>query len=256
MNLSRLVRRAIEGWLPFGQCHCVLCNHDVWGFLPYGGGSKATPALMRELDVVGSDVDHFGCPRCTAHDRERHLFMYLEASGMLAQIRGKLVVHFAPETHLSECIIAAGPRQYVRCDLYPTSPEVESADLLALRFESESVDLLIANHVLEHVADDGKALSEIRRVLKMGGYAILQTPYSARLHRTWEDPGIASTQARLQAYGQEDHVRLYGRDILERIGSFGLQSKTQCHDDLLRGTDVRKFGVNPKEPFFLFQRAD
>lgn len=255
MNLIRLAHRILAGWIPFGPQHCVLCGHDVWYFLPYKGGTKTAPALDRVLDGVGSDIDNFGCPRCCAHDRERHLFMYLDASGLLSDMHGKAVAHFAPEKHLSRRIAEADPARYVRCDLYPTSPEIQRIDMLSMEFESESFDLLIANHVLEHVADDRQALSEIRRVLKVGGYAILQTPYSRKLHQTWEDAGISDDSARLQAYGQADHVRRYGRDIFDRFILAGFNSCVRQHRELLADVDPVKFGVNREEPFFLFQRS-
>ena len=110
--------------------------------------------------------------------------------------------------------------------------------------------------MLEHVDDDLLALSELRRVLKVGGYAILQTPFSNKLTRTFSDPGIDSNYARFQAYGQEDHVRLYGRDIIARIESAGLKSRVATHDEVLADIDPLKFGVNDKEPFLLFERAD
>ncbi|MGA9854230.1 MAG: methyltransferase domain-containing protein [Gammaproteobacteria bacterium] len=213
------------------------------------------PALVRELQLVGSDVDHFGCPRCGAHDRERHIFMYLESSGLLSEMRGKSILHFAPEKCLSTRIAASEPERYVRCDLYPTSPDIQRIDMLAMEFGTGSFDILIANHVLEHVADDRRALAEIYRVLKAGGYAILQTPYSRKLHHTWEDPGIADEAARLQAYGQADHVRLYGMDIFERFASAGFNSCVRQHTELLSDTDADKFGINNQEPFFLFQRT-
>jgi hypothetical protein len=75
------------------------------------------------------------------------------------------------------------------------------------------------------------------------------------LHHTWEDEGITDAAARLQAFGQEDHVRLYGRDIFERIGSAGLEPRVATHAELLPQVDPRKFGVNALEPFFLFRRA-
>jgi SAM-dependent methyltransferase len=256
MHPVKLVRYAIAGWLPFGSRHCVLCDHDVWRFMPYGRGSRAIPGLMLALDIVGSDVDHFECPHCGAHDRERHLLMYLQASGLLAQMNGKAVLHFAPEKRLSRRIVAAAPARHVRCDLYPQQPDMLRVDMLAMQFESASFDFLIANHVLEHVADDRQALQEIRRVLKPGGYAILQTPYSRKLHRTWQDDGIDDDAARLQAYGQADHVRLFGRDIFDRFASTGLVSRVQPHAELLPGVDACKTGVNPAEPFFLFQRMD
>jgi SAM-dependent methyltransferase len=210
-------------------------------------------SFTRVLDVVGSDVDHFECPRCGSHDRERHLLMYLEASGLLSGMKGKAVLHFAPEKRLSEVIAAAGAVRYLRCDLYPRHPGVQRIDMLNMELESHSFDLLIANHVMEHVADDRQALAEICRVLKRGGYAILQTPYSNKLHQTWQDDGIANENDRLVAYGQEDHVRLYGRDIFDRFEAFGLISRVTGHFELLPNTDARKLGVNTTEPFMLFQ---
>ena len=254
MNPLRLAQRIITGWLPFGSKHCVLCRHDVWGFLPYKGGYNALPALVQVLDMVGSDVDNFSCPRCGAHDRERHLLLYMTSSGLLSALRGKSIVHFAPEKRLSYEITTADPGSYIRCDLYPESPDIEKVDILSMHFESQSFDILIANHVLEHVADDRKALSEIRRVLKVGGYAILQTPYARKLHATWQDAGIVEDASRLQAYGQADHVRLYGRDIFDRITSAGLRSCVAFHADLLGQVDASIHGVNPEEPFFLFQK--
>jgi predicted SAM-dependent methyltransferase len=254
VNLIKLAKYAIAGWLPFGQHHCVVCGHDVWRFMPYGNGWSGLPALMSALDVVGSDPENFECPRCGAHDRERHLLMYLEATGLLATMQGKSILHFAPEKRLVSRIQAVRPGQHVRCDLYPQSPDVVRVDMLAMQFETGSFDMLIANHVLEHVADEIQALREIRRVLKVGGYAILQTPYSRKLHGTWQDAGIADGEARLQAYGQADHVRLYGRDIFDRFASVGFVSRVQEHAELLATVDPRRYGVNPNEPFMLFER--
>lgn len=234
--------------------HCILCDRRVGRFLPYRGGSGESPRLMRALDVVGSDIDNFECPRCGGHDRERHLLMYLQASGLMAALPTMRVLHFAPERHLSRRLAASAPMAYTKCDLYPASPEIERVDIRAMPFADCAFDLVIANHVLEHVEDDGRALAEIHRVIKPDGAAILQTPYSAMLHRTWSDPGMTADEARRQAYGQEDHVRLYGRDIFERFSSSGLRACISTHDALLADRDARMLGVNPREPFFLFRR--
>lgn len=256
MNLVKLAKYALAGWLPGGRCYCVMCGHQVWRFMPYMRGSAGVPKLMYAVDMIGSDPDRFECPRCGAHDRERHMLMYLENTGMLAGMSGKSVLHFAPEKRLARRIRANSPARYVPCDLYPTTPEIERVDMLEMQFEDQSFDLVIANHVLEHVNDELKALSEIRRVLKPGGYAILQTPYSAKLHHTWEDPGIDDDAARLQAYGQIDHVRLFGRDIFARFASTGLASCVRQHHELLPDVNAAVFGVNPREPLFLFRRPD
>jgi Methylase involved in ubiquinone/menaquinone biosynthesis len=211
---------------------------------------------MQALDAVGSDTANFECPRCGAHDRERHLLLYMQAIGLLGGMRGKDILHFAPELRLSRHFANSRPSRYVRCDLYPKSPEVQRVDLLDIPFEAAEFDAVIANHVLEHVTDDQKALSEILRVLRPGGWAILQTPFSSKLHRTWSDPGIDNGAARLQAFGQKDHVRLYGRDVFERIASSGLLPDIRPHVEVLPGCDPGIVGVNPDEPLFLFWRKN
>lgn len=211
---------------------------------------------MVALDTVGSNVENFGCPNCNCHDRERHLLLYLKARGLFDRFRGADILHFAPENRLSGLIAATEPRRYVRGDLYPTSEEIEEIDMLAIDKPTASFDFVIANHVLEHVDDDLLALSELRRVLRIGGFAILQTPFSSKLTRSFSDPGIDNNFARYQAYGQEDHVRLYGSDIFTRFESAGFKSHVVTHDEQLAGIDPLECGVNEKEPFFLFERVD
>lgn len=250
----KLVSYALAGWTPGGRRQCVLCGHRVWRFMPYRRGSRGVAPLMHALEVVGSDVDHHECPRCGAHDRERHLLMYMKASGLMRGLEGLRILHFAPEKRLGRQIAAQRPAMYERCDLYPASADVRKVDIQAMPFVDGEFDLLIANHVLEHVDDDLMAVAEITRVLAPGGRAILQTPFSPVLRATWSDVGITGEDARQQAFGQGDHVRLFGRDIFERIASAGLQSCVSHHDELLPGADANVFGVNRSEPFFLFQK--
>lgn len=241
--------------LPMGADKtCCLCGSRVRAFLPYRDGWSGVPALLRELDVVGSDVANFSCPVCDSHDRERHLYHYLQGSGLMEQLSGMRILHFAPERHLSARIAGLNPVEYVKADLYPTNASIMRLDLLDIQLPDARFDLVIANHVLEHVGDDRRAVREIARVLVPGGHAILQTPFARGLRHGFEDEGIVSDGARLQAYGQEDHVRLFGADIFDRFAESGLQPCVQQHRDLLPQVDARLAGVNEKEPFFLFQK--
>lgn len=224
--------------------------------MPYRGGARGVQPLSRALRVIGSDVENFACPRCGAHDRVRHLLLYLRATHLLDDMKDKAVLHFAPERRLAAIIEATKPTTYVKADLFPASQDVMRVDMLAMPFDDQTFDFLIANHVLEHVTDDGKALSEIHRVLRVGGYAILQTPFSPRLTRTWQNEGIDTDDARLVAFGQEDHVRVYGRDIFEHFASAGFRSLVAQHDELLPDIDAARLGVNAREPFFLFRRIE
>ena len=247
---SRIVARTSFG----ARRRCSICERQVQRFLPYRGGWADVPPLIRQLDVVGSDVENFECPVCGCHDRERHLLMYLKASDLLPLMQGARILHFAPEHHLQRFIRAATPVEYVLGDLYPSRPEIQQIDLQAIQYPENHFDFILANHILEHVQDDVRALREIYRVLRINGHAILQTPYSSVLAHAFEDAGIQTEQARLHAYGQEDHRRLYGRNIIEHFENSGLRSLVKTHVQLLPDIDPDQLGINPAEPFFLFKK--
>lgn len=251
-NPAKLAAYVLAGWVPGGKRRCVLCGHAVRRFMPYPNGQRIP--LMDALEGVGSDIEHYECPRCGSNDRERHLWLYMQSAGVVELIPRLRIVHFAPERRISRLIADARPATYVRCDLHAVGPDIHEMDIQAMSFQDGSVDLLIANHVLEHVDDDRKAVQEIHRVLAPAGAAILQTPYSPVLEATWQDDGIRSSQARLQAYGQEDHVRLFGRDIFDRFAASGLVPAVERHDALLPDIDPDLYGVNVAEPFFLFRK--
>lgn len=248
----RLVARILAS-LGSGKL-CYACNKRVGRFLPYRGGWKNVPPLMKVLDVIGSDVENFSCPRCGAHDRERHLLMYFDYAEIWKKIEGVNVLHFAPERILAAKISNARPARYIKADLFPTAADITREDMTKLSFGDRTFDLVIANHILEHVIDDRAAMMEIFRVLKPGGLAVLQTPYSEKLTNTFEDEGICDDQARLQAFGQEDHVRLYGKDLFSKLGSVGFISKVLKHDVALKNYGESFYGVNQREPFICMGR--
>lgn len=264
MNLVRSIRRikhprrALRALASrsffWGSRHCVLCGRKFAAFLPFRRGLRDRAPLMGALNVVGGDVEQCECPWCGSIDRERHLLMYLRESGLLEQVRDSQVLHVAPEKRIQQLVLGLQPAVYCRGDLMH-APTIDTRfDLAALPFASDSFDFVIANHVLEHVDNVEESLSELVRVLKRGGTAVLQTPYSPMLSTTFSDPNITSEAARFHAYGQEDHVRLFGSNIVELFASYGLNSLVQTHAELLEKVDDRREGVNVDEPFFRFQK--
>lgn len=247
LKIMRLEKKHIKKY-------CCICDGSLDKFLPYRGGWREAPPLMSTLEIIGSDLDNFSCPLCGAHDRERHIFLYLNRLRLISKFEGAEILHFAPEKRLTKIIKDKKPLRYVKADLFPTDPDIEKIDMTNISYGSETFDFVIANHVLEHIPDDLKALAELKRVLKSGGIAILQTPFSSILKSTFHDSGIDNDYLRLLIYGQEDHVRLYGLDIFDRFASIGLQADIKSHEATLPDIDPLYYGVNFREPLFLYKK--
>lgn len=112
---------------------------------------------------------------------------------------------------------------YTTADLESPLAEVK-ADICNLPFDNNTFDWVLCNHVLEHIEDDHKAMSELFRVLKPSGKAILQVPLDAQRLKTYEDFNIQDPQERARIFGQYDHVRIYGLDYLDRLQAVGFEA--------------------------------
>lgn len=259
MMIKKLIRMAkqVLRWIrrmynKSGKKHlCYICGQSFRQFLPYRSGEKGVCPFALEMQMIGSDDKNFACPCCGCHDRERHLVMYFDRLDLWAKIRDGDVLHFAPECHLPTRITQHHPASYVKADLTPSSPEVQPIDITQIPFDDNSFDLIICNHVLEHVPDDRRALSELFRVLRPGGWEILQTPYSDLLQNSFCDTALNTDELRRRFYGQEDHVRVYGRDLFQRIEEAGFEVHIKTHVHILTDIDASFWGVNPKENLIL-----
>lgn len=232
---------------------CCLCERAVDHWLPHPEQARRSP-FMTMMDTVGSDLSMFHCPHCRSTDRDRHLWMYMSAAGLPEQLRGASILHLAPEAPLEPRLQALGPARYVRGDLYPCKPGHVKLDAGALPFGEAEFDLVIANHLLEHVADPAQVLAEFRRCLKPGGLLIAQTPFAPHLLHTLELNVPAGPDFARLFYGQEDHVRLFGADITALFNAAGLEGQLLPHEHVLEGMDGAEFGCNVREPFFAFCR--
>lgn len=147
---------------------------------------------------------HEHCPKCNANVRVRLQYLVIEELRKIHQLSNMAVLHFAPEKVL-ETYFRRIFRQYNSADL--ANPRVDyQADLLNLPFGDQSYDFLFASHVLEHIENDQKALSEIRRVLKPGGIAILPVPIVGVKTIEYTEPNPEEC----------GHVRAPGQDYFER----------------------------------------
>jgi predicted SAM-dependent methyltransferase len=176
--------------------------------------------VLKEKRVIGGGLrDNAMCPVCESVDRERLLLIYLQDRTSLFTKPTKLL-HFAPEPQLRATISRHSNVEYVTADL--NRPDVTAkVDVANMQFADNSFDAIICNHVLEHIPDDRRAMSELLRVLKPRGWAVLQVPISEVLPATYEDPSILTEKEREQAFGQYDHVRIYAKDYVDRLESVG-----------------------------------
>lgn len=199
--------------LHFGPRRCEVCGHHVRTRLDSGYGFP----VLEELQVVGGLTRRKDlCPICHSGSRERLIWFYLTRHhpAFAASASSIAVAHFAPEKGLSLELKARFGSNYTAYDLAPHRyrhmTDVQQQNLEKLTLADNSVDLLVANHIMEHVYDLPKALSEVRRVLKTGsGLAIMQVPIALKLAEHRDGGQGMNGQQRIDLFGQDDHVRLF-----------------------------------------------
>lgn len=175
-------------------------------FLPYGYGTQRSNVLS---------------PSTLSLERHRLLWLYLknETDFFTKSIK---VLHFAPEQAFYKKFRKHPNLNYTTTDLNSPLADVK-ADICDLPFKDNSYDVILCNHVLEHIPDDTKAMKELYRILKPGGMAILQIPQDLNRAKTFEDDSITDKKERAKIFGQYDHVRIYGRDYFDKLRSIGFK---------------------------------
>jgi len=183
--------------------HCPICGGAYQNFLPFGVGVRRNAR----------------CPGCGSLERHRFLYLYLQDT--LRWPRRRLrVLHIAPEPCIRAELEPLPNIDYVCIDLFDRRAQMHM-DITRLRLRDASVDGIICSHVLEHVSDDRSAISELFRVLKPGGRALILVPIDMDLAVTDEDPEITLPSERLARFGHPYHVRTCGEDYHQRIHEAG-----------------------------------
>ena len=200
--------------------YCNCCNSDIKHFIP----GNPSPKVIKEKEIIGAGYyEHDVCPVCKSSYRQRSVMVYLHQSGILE--KDIQVLHVAPEPSLHYVFTGRKNITYRCGDIEPEKyryyAKAQYLNLLELAFGDNTFDLIVCNHVLEHIEDDLKAMKELFRVLKPGGTAVLQVPISWKSEKTFEDPSVRNPEERLQLFGQSDHVRIYGKDYIDRLQKAG-----------------------------------
>jgi SAM-dependent methyltransferase len=201
---------------------------------------------MPSIRPVGPNRANARCPNCGARDRQRYLWLYLERKTNLL-VDPLRVLHFAPERIFEEWLGSQPNLDYVSTDLQRARAMVK-ADITDLPFPDDSFDVVLCSHVLEHVAEDRKAMRELYRVLRPGGWALVLVPIDFSRGETFEDPAIVAPADRERAFGQADHVRIYGRDFTTRLEEAGFTVRVEDYIRELGDAEVRRYGLRPRRP--------
>jgi SAM-dependent methyltransferase len=198
-------RRARDKIDPTRYHECPCCGELATSFLPHGVKRR----------------ENARCPNCGSVERHRLQWLYLRDKTDLFTEPHE-VLHFAPESGLQRHLKSLPTIKYHGADLKSVRAE-EHFDICAIPYPADSFDVILCSHVLEHVPDDRRAMSELFRVMKPGSWGLIEVPFDGKLDETQEDPSVTTDEDRIRLYGNKGHLRRYGRDYPDRLRAAGFK---------------------------------
>ena len=229
-RISILVKPLIRLYLKGNEYTDPIDGKSFRKFIPYGYNRVRKNALS---------------PSTYSLERHRILWLYLKNETNVFSKKIKLL-HFAPEAAFHGIFKKSNNISYDTIDLNSPLAKIK-ADICNLPLEDNTYDFILCNHVLEHINDDIKAMSELYRVLKKGGIGIFQIPIDINRDKTYEDSSIKDPKERNKVFGQYDHVRIYGMDYYDRLRSVGFSVEQIKYADNLTKDEIKKYCLNSNE---------
>ncbi|WP_104735596.1 class I SAM-dependent methyltransferase [Hanstruepera ponticola] len=224
IRLSYVVRPVLAFFLKGNTYTDPIDGKSFKTFLPYGYGNQRNNVLS---------------PSTLSLERHRLLWLYLKNETNFFTKNLK-VLHFAPEQAFYKRFRNLKNLDYTTTDLNSPLADVK-ADICNLPFNDKSFDVILCNHVLEHIPDDTKAMQELFRVMKPDGWGIFQIPQDLNREKTFEDNSITDKKERAKIFGQYDHVRIYGRDYFDKLRSIGFQVDEIDYTNNLPTEDIDRY---------------
>ena len=157
------------------------------------------------------------------------------------------MLHIAPERELASYFEKIPNIDYLSGDLDPNKAMVKM-DITDIQYPDESFDVIYCCHVLEHVPEDTKVMTEFYRVLKKGGWALIVVP--VHREKTYEDFSITTPEERQKAFGHCQHVRICGKDYTDRLEQAGFSVTTGYAKDLVEPKQANQLGLDEHPVFF------
>ena len=237
IRISIFLRPVLKIYFKGSKYTDPIDNSKYRKFLPYGYGKNIRKNAL--------------CPGTLSLERHRLLWLFLERNTTFFNDKLK-VLHFAPEQPFYKKFKSIKNWNYITCDLNSPLADIK-ADICKLPFKKFEFDLIICNHVLEHIDNDFKAMEEIYRVLKKNGIGILQVPIDESLSITFEDKTIIDPKIKSELFGQYDHVRKYGKDFYDRLKSVGFKVKKIDVQKNLSEKEIKEYSLPKYEkiPFVI-----
>lgn len=231
-------------FLPEQATELVRAMKSFTRSLPYRGKGRWCPVCERSSRKFRAEGvilrEDSQCYFCKSRERHRLVWLYFNKMTNLFDGTPKLMLHVAPEQCLEDRLKNRLGLDYLTADLMNPHAMVKM-DITAIQYPDEYFDVIYCSHVLEHVQEDRKAMREFHRVLKRSGWAILLVPITAE--KTFEDPSIVEPSERLRVFGQDDHVRRYGPDYIERLREAGFNVTVDRVTDLFEKNNIVRMGL-------------
>lgn len=190
--------------------HCPVCEKSFSKFLSYG--SRV------------AHRDNVLCPYDLTLERHRLMWLYLKDHSNFFTGQNLDVLHIAPEQCFHKRFKKQSNINYLTGDIISPIADLHF-DLHKIPLEENRFDVVFCNHVLEHVDDAMQCMKELYRVMKNGGWGIMQVPQDLSRDKTYEDPSIIAPEEREKHFWQKDHLRLFGKDYPDLLRSAGFAVK-------------------------------
>lgn len=202
------------------------------------------------------------CHCCGSLERHRLIYLFLlkNMDQFFNKNRVIRVLHFAPERSLLHFFSEIKNIEYYPCDLFPEYYNVNlpfkiyKIDITNIDFEDNYFDFILCNHVLEHIPDDNQAMKELNRVMAVGGCGIFQVPIDHKRLETYEDRNINTDEEREIAFGQKDHVRVYGKDYTKKLKNVGFMVEENEFVSEFSPNEVFKYGLDYNEKLYICKK--
>lgn len=251
--MKQKIIQKIKRFLFFKKYKCSVCDDIVDNYLPLDSKFKQN-SESAGYKYFGQNehlsIKKYNCPKCKSSDRDRLYAAYYSGLINLKENNKGKLLHIAPSWPLNNFFLVKN-FSVITTDLMMVGVDYLQDVENMKSFEDDFFDFVLCSHVLEHVNNPKKALSEIKRVLKKNGEAILMAPINPNIKSTLENPKHVTPEERLRNYGQEDHLRLFAKnDFISLIKSVDFELKTIDIKDLGK-SKFDELGLNPNSVLYI-----